>query len=46
MSERVGGVVTVENTSERGPEPSLATATRKAVAGAKRPARQGQEREG
>ena len=31
---------------ERGQEPSLATATKEDVAGAKRPARQGQEREG
>ena len=45
MSERVERVVTVANSRERGKEPSLATATREGVAGAKRPAHQGQERE-
>jgi hypothetical protein len=44
MSERGEGALVVEETSERGQEPSLATATGKGVP-ERSPARQGQERE-
>ena len=45
MSERPEQGIFVELNRERGQEPSLATATMKAVPG-EAPARQGQEREG
>ena len=44
MSERRAELIVVDEHSERGQEPELATATGKGVAG-RSPARQGQERE-